>query len=400
MPIERKVGICRGIVTKPSKKPPKGAPSLEIVSHADADVPPKIQQEPVTAVASPQSPLAEQPEPGAQREASQIAASDSAPVGAHAKEQHECGASAGVKLTGSPKLEAGPHSVAVASHISQVPARVVEPKGASQLVMFEQPVMPDNMQAPADPTPEPSSYEAVATQQTKDGDSPRSTVEPGPQLTGELGTSQSNFMQPPEQAQGAWSEKRKAYHPGQSAKANFDASPRAAAESQRFVPSPSSGVLKALDSSPASPISDLAAQDRPASWQELANSALSGSRLGASPLRPPAQLQTTGQQPAVVPGLDAANMQFNTCSQQEHARQRVFDEQVLEPSSLPSAHASGDGRAPLNAVGSEAAHVNAKPATGVVVLEDMTAVTASGVKSKDPLAPVCLGDAEVSCLPQ
>lgn len=358
--------------------------------------PPVIQPESVTPAALPQSRPVEEQQSGPEPVASHAAVGSSA-----LREDAPVAAVAGFQET-----EARDASMAVAGQTMRRPVIVEQPRRASaEEHAMEQSAQPASTHAACEPSCAPRSSGAPARQPIDAGVGPvalqpqrLSVEEATPLPAGDEGPSTVDSVQPPEDAPNQdireWFGSVKT-QPGSRITAAADASPGAAAVLPRFVLSPTTGVFRAVDPSPASPMSDVGAQDRPALWQQLATSALSSDQRGASSLAPPAQQRSSEGRSLPASGSATAPKQAATFSQQEQAHQWAPDPQISMPKGLNSVRASREGRLQMATPGSAAANGEAKLAIGGS-LGDISPVEPAEGAGKLPATPVSFDDAEVS----
>ena len=153
-----------------------------------------------------------------------------------------------------------------------------------------------------------------------------------------------------------------------------DRSAGASAAASPFIRSPTTGVVRAIHSSPASPADDTAAQHRPIFGAQLG----SGKQYVASPLGPPPQQQTcsdTESKNALISGSAGALAQADVPTPKEQPGKPASDVQGHILQSAAAAHAAGDRTAQYAAHDRQVAQMEKEPAkeaypSGGSALED------------------------------
>lgn len=293
-----------------------------------------VDQQKSGAAADLQSPPAGQ---AAETAAAQALATDAAPVAVPSNEENGTGAQVIPQLS-----SAEPSRMAAASHSVNVQQDIRTPQGQCHGVGAEI---------------EEQAAELVSTQAASDpmsatfsnGNAPVS-VASQPQLPS---AEQSENKQSPAGLQSSPLVSGNGMLDMQSGCTDVG-SADASAAAPPFIQSPRTGVVRAIHSSPASPVDDMIAQQRPVCGAQLGI----GKKYVASPLGPSPQQQTcchTDGKPALVPGSAGIHAQAHSPSLEEQLGKPACSVQSRNLQSPAAAPAAGDSEAQPTARGIQVA---------------------------------------------
>ncbi|BDA46090.1 hypothetical protein COCOBI_08-1820 [Coccomyxa sp. Obi] len=305
-----------------------------------------VDQQELGAEAVSHSPPAGQPKPGAEPAATQALATDAAPVAVPSDEEFGTGASAIPHLSSAEPsgMAAASQAVNVQQNIKRSPQGQYQREGTDIEERAAEPVHPQAASDPMSaalsscdaPVPVAAQSQLPRAQHSEDKQSPD-----GLQSTGLVLGNGSLDVQ---------------------SGCTDDGNAGASAASPPFIRSPRTGVVKAIHSSPASPVDDMVAQHRPVFGAQLG----SGKEYVASPLGPPPQQQTcsdTDGKPALIPGSAGGHAQADAPSLEEQLGKPACNVQGHKLQSTAATPAAGDSTAQPTAHGGQVSIMEKEPAT-------------------------------------